>query len=111
MFYEYYQNNSGGSFIMNDDVAHFVFIEADSAKEADARAEEIGIYFDDNFDVDCECCGTRWSYAYGGEETPMIYDKPVEEYVDMWTPEGKAYAYVYYKDGTKRSYTREGANQ
>jgi len=106
MFYEYDQNNSGGGFIVNDDVTYNVFIEADSREEADRRAEEIGIYFDDNFDVDCECCGTRWSYAYSGEETPMIYGKPVEEYDEIWANDGEAYAYVYYKDGTKRSYTR-----
>jgi hypothetical protein len=109
MFYEYDQNNSGGGFIMNDDVAVNVIIEADSTVEANAKAEEIGIYFDDDYDIDCECCGTRWSRAYGdGDETPMIYGTPVEDYNGSWTPYGKAYAHVYYKDGTKRSFTREG---
>jgi len=59
MFFQYNQNNSGGGFIVNDRVAHNVFIEADSPKDADERAQEIGIYFDDDYEVDCECCGTR----------------------------------------------------
>ena len=108
MFYEYDQNNSGGGFIVNDDVTYNVIIEADSADEADRRAEEIGIYFDDNYEVDCECCGTRWSYAYSGEKTPMIYGKPVEDHNEIWANDGEPWAHVYYKDGTKRSFTRGG---
>ena len=98
MFYIYDQNNSGGGFDRDDDVACTVIIEADSAEEADARAEDVGIYFDgtDDDGPDCPCCGDRWSRAWGdGKDTPQIH--------------GKDIAHVYYKDGTKRSYTREGA--
>ena len=111
MFYLYDQNNSGGGFDVNDRVAHYVFVEADSAAEADRKAEEIGIYFDDDFNIDCECCGTRWSRAWSdeGEETPTIYGKPIEEHDDPWMRDGKPRAHVYYKDGTKRSYTRSKA--
>lgn len=46
MFYTYRQNNSGGSFKITKKIKHFVIIEADSAKEANKKAEHIGIYFD-----------------------------------------------------------------
>ena len=107
MFYEYNQNNSGGGFDVNDNVTYSVIIEADSADEADRKAEEIGIYFDDDYDIDCECCGTRWSRAWGdGEETPSIFGNPVEDHEEYWSKDGQPYAYVYYKDGTKRSFSR-----
>lgn len=108
MFYEYSQNNSGGSFIMNDEVAHFVIIEADSADEANGKAEEVGIYFDDDYSMDCECCGTRWSRAWSneGEEKPTIYGQDIADYRDMWSGD-KAYAHVYYKDGTKMSFVNK----
>jgi hypothetical protein len=110
MFYEYDQNNSGGSFIVNDDVTYNVIIEADSAKQADAKAEDIGIYFDDDYDVDCECCGTRWSRTYSdGSEEPEIYGKPVVDYEEYWAKDNEPWAHVYYKDGTKRSFTRSQA--
>jgi hypothetical protein len=109
MFYIYDQNNSGGGFTVDEDVTYNVIIEADSADEANRKAEEIGIYFDDNYEYDCECCGTRWSRAWSneGEETPMIYGDAVEDYYEAWVKGGEPYAHVYYKDGTKRSYTRE----
>lgn len=110
MFYEYDQNNSGGSFIVNDDVTYNVIIEADSAKEANAKAEEVGLYFNGIADdgPDCPCCGDRWSRAWSddGEETPMIYDTPVEEYSEYWATGSEPWAHVYYKDGTKRSFAR-----
>jgi hypothetical protein len=108
MFYTYDQNNSGGGFDRDDKVACTVIIEAESAKEADVRAEEVGIYFDDDYDIDCACCGTRWSRAWDdGEETPQIYGKDIADHRCMWTPVGFAYAHVYYKDGTKKSFIKE----
>jgi hypothetical protein len=107
MFYCYNQNNSGGSFVINDSVAHYVFIEADSANEANDRAEDVGIYFNSvNDDRDCECCGDRWSAAWcdDGKVEPMIYGTPVASFTDMFAQEGKPYAYVYYKDGRKESF-------
>ena len=56
MFYDFWQNNSGGKFIINDKVAPIVWIEARNASEANAIAESIGIIFDEG----CECCGDRW---------------------------------------------------
>jgi hypothetical protein len=110
MFYRYDQNNSGGSFETNDNVACNVIIEAESAKEADARAEEVGIYFDDNCQIDCPCCGSRWSRAWSddsGKETPQINGKDPADFRCTWTKVGKPYAHIYYKNGTKTSFIKE----
>ena len=112
MFYAYDQNNSGGGFIVNDDVTYNVIIEADSADEANAKAEDVGIYFDGcETGDDCPCCGDRWYAAWRdeGDATPMIYGKPVEEHDEMWAKDNEPWAHVYYKDGTKRSFTRSQA--
>lgn len=102
MFYTYDQNNSGGGFIVGDSVTYTVIIEAASASEADTKAEEIGIYFDDDYEVDCPCCGTRWSRAWDeGTETPTIYGKPITDHREMWAKPGQPYAYVYYANGDK----------
>jgi len=110
MFYIYDQNNSGGGFDVDDRVTYSVIIEADSADEANRKAEDVGIYFDGTEDggPDCPCCGDRWYRAWSneGDETLMIYDTPVEDYNEMWARDNEPWAYVYYKDGTKRSFTR-----
>jgi hypothetical protein len=61
MFYTFIQNNSGGYFIRNDHLDHYVIIEASSLHEAVDRARATGIYFNGTLDgVDCRCCGDRW---------------------------------------------------
>jgi hypothetical protein len=112
MFYTYRQNNSGGSFEINDAVTQFVIIEADNAAEANERAEAIGLYFDGvDEGLDCGCCGDRWSMSWGGdgEEEPELYGKPVAIYDPWFKPVGQPYAYVYYKDGSKTSFSQEVA--
>lgn len=65
MFYLFSQNNSGGSFIVNDKVCHRLFIEADDEGEALQIAESLGCYWDGvNKGLDCPCCGDRWSTYY-----------------------------------------------
>jgi hypothetical protein len=77
MFFEFHQNNSGGSFDYGGDVSEHVIIEADSPEEANAIAENHGIYFDGVYkDMDCECCGNRWYPKWEGDEgteEPTIY--------------------------------------
>ncbi len=111
MFYTYNQNNSGGGFIVRDGVTYSVIIEASSASEADAKAEEIGIYFDDDYTVDCPCCGPRWSRAWDSDadEQPTIYGKPVVDYEEFWAKPGEPYAYVYYLNGTVAAYPETGS--
>jgi len=109
MFYAFSQNNSGGSF--HDDhvsgVSKFVIIEADSADEANERAEAIGLYFNGCDDGrDCSCCGDRWypTSKREGEEVPSIYGEPVS---DMDTrPRAEIGVYLHPKSGPFRAVKR-----
>jgi len=117
MFYEYRQNNSGGSFDVSDTVTYHVIIEAPSAVVADGIAKEIGIYFDGvGKDLDCECCGDRWSAAsrywaeYEGTVEPCFYNTPLLREIAKEKPftfarEGEPDFYVYYADGSKGVYS------
>ena len=71
-FYNFLQNNSGGSFIVDDKVCHRLFIEAKNPKEANLIAETLGVYFDGCRDgIDCDCCGDRWYEADSFEEVNL----------------------------------------
>ena len=60
-FYELSQNNSGGSFDVDENLCHRLIIEADTYEEAVAKAEDLGCYWDGvDKGMDCECCGDRW---------------------------------------------------
>ncbi len=73
-FYEYNQNNSGGSFVVNDKVCHRVIIEADSKSAAEMKAEDLGIYFNGvDAGYDCECCEDRWYPPWDTLTFPMPY--------------------------------------
>lgn len=62
MFYEFDQNNSGGGFVVNNELCHRLIIEADSHSEAVSKAEDLGCYWNGVEDgMDCPCCGDRWS--------------------------------------------------
>ena len=66
LFFEYDQNNTGGSFDVDDKLCHRLIIEAEDNGKADEIAENLGCYWDgvDN-GMDCSCCGDRW---YSGHE-------------------------------------------
>lgn len=110
MFYTFHQNNSGGRFKIDDTVTTYVIIEADSASDANLRAEQVGIYFDGCYkEIDCDCCGDRWHDVDDRDATdvPMIYNETAEEFGnDNWcgAKSGESYCHIYYKDGSKRSY-------
>ena len=82
-FYRYSENNSGGYYTGEH---QYIFIEAESASEADSIAvEECGIYFAGVYaGRDCSCCGDRWrtanEYDSGSEEEAieecLIYQYP-----------------------------------
>ncbi len=110
-FFTYSQNNSGGSFVTNDDVAHYVIIEAPTWRIADALAQNVGIYFNGcDTGSDCSCCGDRWSSAsYGNNyDEPLIYGTAAAEYNDYWAEPGQPYCHVYYLDGRKVTHTAKG---
>lgn len=110
MFYTFSQNNSGGSFEVDDlyGIGHTVIVEADSADEANTLAEQIGLYFDGN--GDCECCGYRWSDFWSdeeGDEVPSYYGKPILEYVCKWNFMFEDVLFVHYKSGQVDKYTTD----
>lgn len=110
MFYTFSQNNSGGGFDHDGarGIAQYVVIEADSAEDANERANEIGLYFDgvDSGD-DCDCCGDRWREARESDGTygPTIYGRDALTYSSDYglsifrRPPGESVA-VHFADGT-----------
>lgn len=95
-FYEFDQNNSGGSFEINDKtgIGPCVWIEAADLDHAISRAKSIGIYFEGAAaGIDCECCGGRWHEPWkdDGKDKPKIN----EEYDFNWHPT----VYVHHLDG------------
>lgn len=107
-FYHYCQNNSGGTFVLDKEtgITHHVIIQAASAAEADAKAENIGLYWNGvDMGRDCHCCGDRWyrlsnswSDIDEGKKTPMVYSSPASSYKDMFIKAPYAVA-VHYYDG------------
>jgi hypothetical protein len=108
-FFHFRQNNSGGRFDIDDTVTCSVIIEAYSTKEANARAEDIGIYFNGcDTGADCSCCGDRWyeAYDHNGTDTPLIYGEPPETRYEMFAKEGEPVCHVYRLDGSKTTYRK-----
>ena len=68
-FYEVTQNNTGGSFDVDANVCHRMFIEAESEEQANRIAENLGCYWDGvEKGMDCSCCGDRW---YGSSKVDI----------------------------------------
>lgn len=112
-FFEFNQNNSGGIFDVDESVCHRVFIEAETAAEANDKAQSLGIYFNGVSDGrDCPCCGCRWDERDDDDAItfPLVYSKSqgltmqsIEEYAHYladhfsWTtPDVR----IFYADGT-----------
>jgi hypothetical protein len=106
MFYTFNQNNSGGSFKKDKyGLTHIVIIEANSAEEANSKAESLGIYFNGCDDErDCPCCGDRWYPVNDSDGTkmPEIYKQSPQEYTQkamcLWMEKGREVC-VHYADG------------
>ena len=108
LYYTYRQNNSGGHFITDDKVCGFVVIQAHDEKDADRRAQNIGIYFDGVAGGwDCDCCGDRWSNAWqDGTEQPELYGKHPADYDDSFTKNGEVFCRVYHLDKSIKEYKK-----
>lgn len=122
-WFEYRQNNSGGSFAVNNDVSNYVYIQAESTEAANAKAEEVGIYFDGcEKGWDCDCCGDRWYPSHGPMDELKVYDwkEPPQEYdnicdfaqaaadKDMWAAKGLPSVIVYFADGLVKHFHKTG---
>ena len=74
--YQFNQNNSGGSFVVDEKLCHRLLIEADSVDEASDIAEGMGVYYNGcDSGMDCDCCGDRWyrPWSSDGIEFPYSY--------------------------------------
>jgi len=90
-FYEYSQNNSGGSFVTNDKLCHRLYIEAYSEEESDEIAEGLGCYWNGVEDGrDCECCGDRWYSGHSVDITSMTKEKDSAYPVELWVNRKKS---------------------
>lgn len=124
-WYEFRQNNSGGSFQIDDDVTIYVLIQAASAKEANIKAEEIGIYFDGCYNGhDCNCCGDRWYEASDPMDSFITCDwennhlatdhTNIRDYAqavangDSWVDKGEPPIILYFLDGTVERFYKNG---
>jgi hypothetical protein len=91
-FFVFNQNNSGGSFDHDADagIGTYVWVEAVDRTHANARAEEIGLYFDGCSDGrDCNCCGDRWSALSRfdeGDAVPRVYGDEWREIAEGEAP-------------------------
>ena len=104
-FYTFSQNNSGGSFTTDLDrgIGEYVIIEAESAEDANSRAEAIGIYFNGIVDgIDCECCGNRWFRADDGAGylAPSIYGEAIVGDTVLSTWSFRSDIFIHRMDGT-----------
>lgn len=77
MWFEFSQNNSGGSFDIEPryGIGPRVWIEAENSDAACDRAENLGIYFNGcDSGQDCPCCGDRWyrPWREDGEDRPSV---------------------------------------
>lgn len=97
-YYEYSQNNSGGSFDIkpSEGIGPRVWIEATDFEDANRRAENLGLYFEGvHFGWDCPCCGDRWYSKHDesdAEEDPIIEPR--------WDFNWHDAVYVHRMDGT-----------
>lgn len=112
MFFTFTQNNSGGWFT---GPAHYVVIEAPSAKVANALALGYDLYFNGCEEGhDCECCGDRWHTVddSDGTEEPQVYGKGIEAALEEalrlygnWPDFNKIpQISVFYLDGARKDY-------
>jgi|3_EtaG_2_1085321.scaffolds.fasta_scaffold285966_1 hypothetical protein len=103
-FFTFSQNNSGGVFA---GPAQYVIVQADDADDANAIAQDNGVYFDGcSTGWDCDCCGDRW-YPYHSDVTdsPMIYGTDVADYKPSFGHNDTKLAVVIYKNGDTRNFS------
>lgn len=101
-WYSYSQNNSGGSFIENENICEWMLIEANTADEANQIMTDI-VDSNDAWDY-CPCCGERWDINMDesdGHDVPSIWEEPISE---VLADSFRSRAILYYLDGKKEEY-------
>lgn len=76
-WYKYRQNNSAG--IWDTKVGVTVFVEAETEQDAEALAEQHGLYWEYRAN-DCECCGMRWGFAVDWYDTDECVVRAIDGY-------------------------------
>jgi hypothetical protein len=111
-FFQFRQNNSRGEFKYDNVIgfAEYVIIQAESAADANRRAQSKGIYWGYGLD-DCSCCGERWYKQWDeekGDRYPQIYGTSVKKYKNdsfsLHRTDGPN-CYVHFADGRVESYS------
>lgn len=105
-FFTFDQNDSGGGFDrdLEKGITNFVIIEAIDEKDANEKAERIGLYFGGvEKSLDCICCGDRWRPAYymGADSEPTVQMWTIEELRKTGSPYGRGSVCVHYDDGRR----------
>lgn len=93
-FFDFSQNNSGGAFsggrLPDDVLTRTVIVEAEDYRDANSRAERLGIYFNGcEAGYDCPCCGDRWYAMSGyddGDKVPSYFGVPIESRIEKFGP-------------------------
>jgi hypothetical protein len=108
-FYSLTQNNSGGSFIVDDILCHRLIIEATNEEEALCKAEQLGCYWNGVEEgYDCKCCGDRW-YPYADDiilKNGMTIEDYAQREVEQWnstTPDIR----IFFLDGTVKEFPKK----
>lgn len=98
-FYEYRQNNSGGSLDIDEGVSIRVLVEAYSVRQANILAQKAGVYFGGY--GDCPCCGDCWYEAdeEDGYIYPHHYGDPLDECYESTFARGRPSTTIHYLDG------------
>jgi hypothetical protein len=106
--FNFNQNNSGGSFVTDENVTYDTLFESKTSKGANKKAKEVGIYFNGCEEgYDCSCCGDRWSKAY--HDTPdnySVFEFPDKESAIAYFEKEEKGMFrtekiIHFKDGTK----------
>lgn len=105
-FFHFSQNNSGGSFDLNEEsgITHHVIIEAENSSKANQiMGELINDCWEGGDGGYCSCCGERWHEQYSGDDgtdEPMVYNLKPEDHEDFFMEKGKSVC-IHYADGKK----------
>jgi hypothetical protein len=105
-FFMWSQNNSGGHFVVNENLTWRVVIEADTYEQAEQKAFDLGVYYNGcDDDRDCSCCGDRWYRGKEWDAKDQTLEEYLQDYADEYGWESPS-VIIHYADGTKGTITK-----